>query len=287
MVVRLVASDHPHRSVKDRFDLTGRVAFITGGGGLLGPMHAEAIAELGGIAVLADINLDRAKAAASEISKSSGTRVLAESVDITSVADVERAVSKVEKEIGPIGILINNAANDPKVGAEGIENPTRVETFPIGVWSADLAVGLTGTFLCCQVIGSRMAKRRAGVILNISSDLGIVAPDQRLYERPDTARENQPVKPITYSVVKHGVIGITKYLATYWATEGVRVNALAPGGVLAGQSPDFLEKVNSRIPLGRLALRDEYKGAVAFLCSDASSYMTGAVLVADGGRTVW
>jgi NAD(P)-dependent dehydrogenase (short-subunit alcohol dehydrogenase family) len=132
-----------------------------------------------------------------------------------------------------------------------------------------------------------MASRRSGVILNISSDLGLVAPDQRLYEKPGTAREMQPVKPITYSVVKHGVIGITKYLATYWAAEGVRVNALAPGGVLAGQSRDFLGKVATRIPLGRLAARDEYKGAIAFLCSDASSYMTGAVLVADGGRTIW
>jgi len=282
-----VASDTPRSSVKDLFDLTGRVAFISGGGGLLGPMHAEAIAELGGIPVLADINQDRARAAASEITRASGMRAVAEKADITSAADLDRVVSKVEKEVGPIGILINNAANDPKVGAEGIENPTRVESLPIGVWNADLAVGLTGTFLCCQVIGSRMAKRRAGVILNISSDLGIVAPDQRLYEKPDTPREMQPVKPITYSVVKHGVIGITKYLATYWATEGVRVNALAPGGVLAGQSPEFLEKVTSRIPLGRLALRDEYKGAVAFLCSDASSYVTGAVLVADGGRTVW
>ena len=282
-----MASDKPYASVKERFDLTGRVAFITGGGGLLGPMHAEAIAELGGIPVLADIDHDRARAAASRISKSLGVRAVAEKVDITDAADIEKVVRRVEKEIGPIGILINNAANDPKVGAGGIENPTRVEKFPIAIWDADLAVGLTGTFLCCQMIGSAMAKRRSGVILNISSDLGIVAPDQRLYERPGTSREMQPVKPITYSVVKHGVIGITKYLATYWATEGVRVNALAPGGVLAGQSAEFLENVSSRIPLGRLAARDEYKGAVAFLCSDASSYVTGAVLVADGGRTVW
>lgn len=282
-----MASDAPRRSLKQRFDLSGRVAFITGGGGLLGPAHAEAIAELGGIPVLADINHQRAKAAADEISKSLGVSAVAEKVDITDVVDIQNVVRRVEMDIGPIGILINNAANDPKVGAEGIENPTRLESFPIAIWNADLAVGLTGTFLCCQVIGSAMARRRIGVILNISSDLGIVAPDQRLYERPNTSREMQPVKPVTYSVVKHGVIGITKYLATYWATEGVRVNALAPGGVLAGQSAEFLEKVSSRIPLGRLASRDEYKGAVAFLCSDASSYMTGAVLVADGGRTVW
>jgi NAD(P)-dependent dehydrogenase (short-subunit alcohol dehydrogenase family) len=282
-----VASENERRSVKERFDLSGRVAFITGGGGLLGPMHAEAIAELGGIPVLADINLDRAEAAASGISKAFGVKAAAKKVDITNVADIQNVVRVIEKEIGPIGILINNAANDPKVGAEGIENPTRLEKFPMATWNADLAVGLTGTFLCCQVIGTAMAARRSGVILNISSDLGIVAPDQRLYETAGTPRENQPVKPITYSVVKHGVIGITKYLATYWAAEGIRVNALAPGGVLAGQSPEFLERVASRIPLGRLAARDEYKGSVAFLCSDASSYMTGAVVVADGGRTIW
>jgi NAD(P)-dependent dehydrogenase (short-subunit alcohol dehydrogenase family) len=273
--------------VKQRFDLTGKVAFITGGGGLLGPMHAEAIAELGGIPVLADIDRDRAEAAAKEISLSLGVKAVARKVDITSAGDIQNALRSVESDLGPIGILINNAANDPKVGATGIENPTRLEHFPLTVWSADLAVGLTGTFLCCQVIGTAMAARGSGVILNISSDLGIVAPDQRLYETPGIPRGKQPVKPITYSVVKHGVIGITKYLATYWATEGIRVNALAPGGVLAGQSPEFLERVSSRIPLGRLASRDEYKGAVAFLCSDASSYMTGAVLVADGGRTIW
>lgn len=151
----------------------------------------------------------------------------------------------------------------------------------------DLDVGLGGAFNCAKVFGVQMARQGVGVIVNIASDLGVIAPDQRLYRVEGREPEQQPVKPVTYSVVKHGLLGLTKYLATYWCEQGVRCNALSPGGVYAGQNDVFVSKLTQLIPLGRMADADEYRGAIAFLCSDASSYMNGANLVVDGGRSTW
>jgi NAD(P)-dependent dehydrogenase (short-subunit alcohol dehydrogenase family) len=154
------------------------------------------------------------------------------------------------------------------------------------VWNADIAVGLTGAFLCSRIFGQEMAKRSSGVIVNISSDLGVIAPDQRLYRKEGLPDDQQPVKPVTYSVVKTGLIGLTRYLSTYWADKHVRVNAISPGGIFAGQPEEFTRKLHELIPMKRMAREDEYEGAILFLCSDASSYMTGQNLVVDGGRTV-
>jgi NAD(P)-dependent dehydrogenase (short-subunit alcohol dehydrogenase family) len=155
------------------------------------------------------------------------------------------------------------------------------------LWEQDIAVGLTGAFLCSRTLGAEMAGVGRGVILNIGSDLGLIAPDQRLYQKDGSPPDEQPVKPVTYSVVKSGLIGLTRYLATYWADRGVRANLIAPGGVYTDQDHNFVEQLSRLIPLGRMAHHDEYKSSVAFLVSDASSYMNGAILSIDGGRTCW
>jgi NAD(P)-dependent dehydrogenase (short-subunit alcohol dehydrogenase family) len=265
----------------DHFSLKGRVAVITGGGGLLGREHAAAIAEAGGLPVLWDIDGASAKRAAE------GVKGDFRQVDITSPEDVAAGLADTVTAHGRVDILINNAARDPKVDDRGGIPSSRLEAFPLAEWERDIAVGLTGAFLCAQAVGQRMAQTSGGVILNIASDLGVIAPDQRLYRKEGVADDRQPVKPVTYSVVKHGLIGLTRYLATYWPDRGVRANALCPGGVQVEQPAAFVAKLSSLIPLGRMAKKDEYRGAIQFLCSDASAYMNGACVSMDGGRTVW
>jgi NAD(P)-dependent dehydrogenase (short-subunit alcohol dehydrogenase family) len=269
------------------FDLTGRVAVITGGAGLLGTKHAEIIAAAGGFPVLLDLPQSKPDVAAAAIAKQYNVKAEGFAVDITQLSQVENVLQELLARFGRIDILINNAANNPKVESSGSKTWSRLENFPLEVWNDDIRVGLTGAFLCSRVFGSEMAKRGKGVILNIASDLAVIAPDQRLYRQPGLPEDEQPVKPVTYSVVKTGLIGLTRYLATYWATSGVRVNAISPGGVFNNQPEAFLAELHQRIPLARMAHADEYQGSILFLCSDASSYMTGANLVVDGGRTCW
>ncbi len=271
----------------NRFDLKGRVAVITGGAGLLGTQHAEAIARGGGVPVLVDIAAEAAQRQAVRLAQLTGRPVHACAGDITHPAAVAVLAETIERTVGPVDILINNAANNPKAEAQSVPQWSRLENFSLAQWTADLSVGLTGAFLCSQVFGSTMAARGHGVILNVASDLAVIAPDQRLYRQPGLPDDQQPVKPVTYSVVKSGLVGLTRYLATYWADRGVRVNAISPGGVYNGQPEDFVARLQNLIPLGRMAHIDEYQGAVLFLCSDASAYMTGANLVIDGGRTTW
>ncbi len=269
------------------FDLTGRIVIVTGGAGLFGRRHAEAIAGAGGTPVLLDLHAGAAEAVAAETAERFGVPARGLGCDITDIAAIEAVRDKMLDEFKRIDGLVNNAANNPKVESGSDEEFSRLENFPLDVWNGDIAVGLTGSYLCARVFGSEMARAGSGAILNIASDLAVIAPDQRLYREPGRAADNQPVKPVTYSVVKAGLLGLTRYLSTYWADQGVRCNALSPGGIYDGQPDDFVERLANLIPMGRMADADEYNGAVVFLLSDASRYMTGQNLVIDGGRTAW
>lgn len=270
-----------------KFNLDGKVAIITGGAGLLGMKHAETIAEAGGIPVLWDINDRLVKDRSREITEKYNVSCLGMSVNIIDSVNVKNAFNEVLKNLQRIDILINNAANDPKVAPDESLTWSRLENFSLEMWQKDIAVGLTGAFLCSREIGLYMAEHGGGVILNIASDLGVIAPDQRIYRKEGLPEEHQPVKPVTYSVIKHGIIGLTKYLATYWTDKNIRVNSISPGGIYTNQPEDFVKKLTGLIPMGRMAQHDEYKAAILFLVSDASSYMTGANLIIDGGRTCW
>ena len=272
--------------MKNLFDLTGRVAVITGGAGFMGPKHAEIIALYGGIPIIIDLPEQEPEKKAIELSKKIGKGIDGISANITKQQEVVSLYKKILKEYGKIDILINNAANNPKVTAKGLEQEFRFENLPFEIWQNDLAVTLTGSFLCCQVFGAEMARRKKGVILNVSSDLSVIAPDQRLYRKEGVPDHEQPAKPITYSVAKTGLIGLTRYLAAYWGDVGVRVNAISPGGVYNNQPEEFVQRLTNLIPMSRMADIDEWQGAILFLCSDASSYITGINIVIDGGRSI-
>ena len=270
----------------ENFSLEGKVIIITGGAGLMGAKHAEAIVEANGIAVLWDIDAKAAGTVAVSISGGSGAEITADRVDITDLESIKDGFERVLKRHGKADGLINNAANDPKVDASDDLAWSRFENFSLDAWNMDMGVGLTGAFLCSQVVGSWMAENGGGVIVNIASDLSVISPDQRLYRQQGLADDRQPVKPVTYSIVKHGLIGLTKYLATYWAKQNIRVNAISPGGIYTGQPEEFVARLTDLIPMGRMADKDEYKSAIVFLCSNASGYMNGQNLIMDGGRTV-
>jgi NAD(P)-dependent dehydrogenase (short-subunit alcohol dehydrogenase family) len=272
-----------------KFDLTGEWALITGGAGLLGVEHSLALLEAGANIVLWDIDENQLFKVAEQLKKEYVNQsIITSCVDITSEDAVRKAQNKLEFANIIITILINNAANNPKynliqVGTES----SRIENMSKEDWDQQIAVGLTGAFICSKYFGSKMASIKKGVILNISSDLSVISPDQRLYKVIGVDSALQPVKPLTYSVIKSGLIGMTLYLSTYWSSDGVRVNALSPGGVYENQDKEFVSKINDLIPLGRMARSDEYRSAVQFLCSSASEYMTGQNIVIDGGRSVW
>jgi len=276
------------RGVHTALDLTGRVVAITGAAGLLGRQHAEAIAEMGGIPVLGDLDQVGVEVLACQIADRYGVDAIGLAFDVTDKVAIEDARDKMLARFGRIDGLVNNAANNPKVAEQDDLRPwSNLENFPLSAWTADIAVGLTGAFLCAQVFGSVMARQRRGAILNIASDLSVIAPDQRIYCKSEIPDDQQPAKAVSYSVVKTGLIGLTRYLATYWAGRSVRVNALSPGGVYAGQDGAFVNRLANLIPLGRMACEDEYRAAVVFLLSDAASFMTGQNVIIDGGRTVW
>lgn len=274
----------------NRLNIQGKVCVVTGGGGLIGMKHSEAILEGGGIPVLLDIvptGMERVK---NSLKDEYGDDIVVETY-VTDITDRDKLIAVREdlmNKYGHIDVLINNAANNPKVeGGSKNLGAIRFHNFPLDIWNQDIAVGLTGAFLCSQVFGEQMEKQKKGVVLNISSDYGIIAPDQRIYRKDGVPEDEQTVKPVSYSVVKHAIIGLTKYLAVYWANKGIRVNTLCPASLYNGQDEEFVSKISQLIPLGRMSSPDEYVCTILYMISDAATYMTGATVILDGGRTIW
>jgi NAD(P)-dependent dehydrogenase (short-subunit alcohol dehydrogenase family) len=280
------------------YDLTGRVAVVTGGAGLLGAQFSRTLAEAGAQVVIADIDEEAAKKQAASIGADLHSREEDQSpaqdkidalhLDVTSPGSVNALVAAVLSRFSRLDILVNNAALDPKFDPEHLpfsgSPPSAFEMFPLEAWKQALDVNLTGLFLCCQAVVQPMLSQGGGVIINLCSIYGLVGPDQRIYQNTGPAPQ---YKPVYYSVTKAGVLGLTRYLATYYAGKNIRVNALTPGGVYDGHADEFVQAYSSRAVLGRMARPDELNGALLFLASDASSYMTGANLVVDGGWTAW
>jgi len=274
--------------LEELFRLDNKIIIITGATGLLGRKHAEAVACYGGIPILLDLSQDAIDNLVDELNDKYKVGATGFVVDITDEEAVKDNANQLVERFGKIDGLVNNAANNPKVEESSDKNFSRLENFPLNIWNDDIAVGLTGAFLCSKYYGEKIAQNPdGGSIVNISSDLGLIAPDQRLYKKDGIPENLQNVKPVTYSVVKTGLIGLTRYLATYWASQNVRCNALCPGGVENGQPDDFLREVSKRIPMGRMANSDEYQGALLWMLSNASSYLNGAIVPVDGGRTAW
>jgi len=270
--------------VRDKFDLAGRVAIVTGGAGLLGKEFSKSLAQAGASVVVADIDERKGQQVAHEL-EGMGLRVLPVTVDVGERASVAAMVSATLRKWSRVDILVNSAALDPKFEpGRGAEFSNAFEEFPRETWNRALEVNLTGVFLCSQAAARPMLEAGQGVMINLCSTYGLVGPDQRIYQR-----EGQPpqFKPVYYSVTKAGVLGLTRYLAAYYAGKNIRVNALTPGGTQQDQEAGFVDQYSARTILGRMARPDEMNGALLFLASDASSYMTGANLVVDGGWTAW
>jgi len=271
----------------DLFDLQSRYVLITGAAGLLGEQHALAVAEANGIPILVDISEDRLNNLSVKIKKQFQVESLLFVCDITEEVELLKLKENLIKNQINLYGLINNAARNPKVESDQF-GKNRLEELNLDEFNKDFSVGVVGALLCCKHFGPYIALNEdGGVIINISSDLGLIAPNQSLYSDKDTPDEDRSVKPISYSIIKSGLIGLTKYLATYWCSKKVRVNALCPGGIQNNQPEEFLEKISELIPLARMARKEEYKSTIIWMLSPSNSYLNGSIVSVDGGRTVW
>jgi len=253
---------------KNSFNLKNKNIIISGGNGFLGSQITDSLLNEQANVYIIDIKDSKKKTSAKYYK-----------ADITNEKDLKKILKFFQLKKIKIDVLINNAAIDyPPLKSK--KNNFELENFSNNLWDKDISVSLKGSYLCTKVFGSYMSKFKKGSIINISSDLGIIAPDQRIYKNSGF------IKPVTYSVVKHGIIGLTKYTASYWGEKNIRCNAIAPGGIYNNQDSSFVKKINQLIPLRRMAKKNEHNGLILFLCSDLSSYMTGSIVVADGGRTI-
>jgi NAD(P)-dependent dehydrogenase (short-subunit alcohol dehydrogenase family) len=284
-------SEAKPNNIQKKFDLTGRVAIVTGGPGLLGQEFCRSLAEAGATVVVADLNAVGVNTLATSLIKA-GFHAMGIATDITQPESVQTLVDETLAMYGRLDILVNSAGLDPKFDPQALAEMARrgtvsgaFEDYPLEAWKAALDVNLTGMFLCCQAaVKPMLSQGKKGSIINLCSTYGLTGPDQRIYQR---AGQQTSYKPVYYSVTKAGVLGLTRYLAAYYAGTEIRVNALTPGGVYNNHDKAFLKAYSSRTIMGRMAEKDEMNGALLFLASDASSYMTGSNLVVDGGWTAW
>ena len=264
-------------NIKKFFDLTDKVIILTGAAGNLGIQYAEGLSQAGANVVLCDVNYLGCQKIEKQIKKKYDTNPLSVKLDLTKKPSILNLVFKTMKKYSKIDVLINNAVYQ---GDNNIRK-TPFEELPLEYWNKAISVNLTGIFLLCQQVGKIMKKQKQGNIINIGSTYGLVAPDQRIY---GVSGQNAAA---FYSITKSGVISLTRYLASYWANTGIRVNTLSPGGVKRNQGKSFVKNYSKKTMLGRMAQKDEYVGPIIFLASDASSYMTGSNLIIDGGWTAW
>lgn len=259
------------------FSLSGRVVILTGAAGLLGAQYAKALCKSGANVVLADIDFSKCKKISKELEKKYSTETLPLKVDLAKKNSIKNMVSRTIKKFSKIDVLINNAIFHERMKEQAVP----FEKFPLDSWQKVISINITGMFLCCQEVGNIMMKQRNGVIINISSIYGINGADQRIYGQSGINSS------IAYAVTKSAVLNFTRYLASYWNNTGIRVNTLSLGGVSNNQDPNFIKNYSYKTMLGRMAKKNEYAGAIVFLASDASSYMTGSNLIVDGGWTAW
>ncbi len=268
---------------RELYDLGGKVAIVTGGAGILGSATTAALADHGASVGVVDLDGDRAQDVAAGLTRDFGVRAIGVACDVTDEGSIASMTERVEGELGPVDILHNNAATK---GPDLARMFASVADYDMETWRAIMAVNLDGLFLVSRHVGGGMVERGRGSIIHTSSIYGLMGPDQRIYEGSEYL--GRPINsPPVYSASKGGVVGLTTYLATYWASSGVRVNALTPGGIRSGQNDVFEARYSARIPLGRMAEADEVAAGLIFLASDASSYVTGQNLHVDGGLSAW
>jgi NAD(P)-dependent dehydrogenase (short-subunit alcohol dehydrogenase family) len=265
------------------FSLANKVVVVTGGAGLLGQVFCQSLVDVGAHVAIVDLDLASAETVAKRINKSDAQRVIAVGSDITSPESVTQMVANVVKQLGRIDVLVNNAASKGSSLDAFFES---FEDYSLKTWREVMSVNIDGLFLVAQAVGKQMKKQGGGSIIQTSSIYGVVAPDQRIYEGSEY--NGRPINtPAVYSASKSAVNGLTNYLATYWASSKIRVNSLTPGGIASGQNSEFNKKYSNRVPLGRMGEATELVGALIYLASDASSYVTGQNLIVDGGLSAW